>query len=146
MQLEELLQKIGNYSGITDDSRKVMKNYIFVAIRGIKNDGHDFISDAVKKGAGLVVGEKEIELKTPYLKVPDSREALGQVAAYFYGNPSNRLKVIGVTGTDGKTTTANLIYFMLETAGKKAGLISTLGAKIGNEEVDTGLHVTNRTP
>ena len=146
MQFGQLLQKIRNFSGITDDSRKVKKNYIFIAVKGIRNDGHDFISDAVKKGAGLVVGEKEIKLNIPYLKVPDSREALGQVAAYFYGNPSNRLKVIGATGTDGKTTTANLIYFMLETAGKKAGLISTLGAKIGNEEVDTGLHVTNPDP
>jgi len=146
MQLEELLQKIGNYSGITDDSRKVMKNYIFVAIRGIKNDGHDFISDALKNGAGVVVGEEEIKISIPYLKVLDSREALGKLASHFFGNPSNRLKVIGVTGTDGKTTTANLIYFMLETAGKRVGLISTLGAKIDKEEVDTGLHVTNPDP
>ena len=146
MQLEELLQKIGNYSGITDDSRKVKKNYIFVAVAGISNDGHDFIPEAVRNGAGVVVCEKETKLSIPYLKVLDSREALGKLASHFFGNPSNRLKVIGVTGTDGKTTTANLIYFMLETAGKRVGLISTLGAKIDKEEVDTGLHVTNPDP
>lgn len=133
-----------NVIGITADSRKVKKDFAFVAIRGETSDGHDFINEAIKKGAKFIVGEKNVEVpKTvSYLKVGDSREALGNLASQFYGNPSSKLKIIGVTGTKGKTTTAHLIYHLLSSAGKKVGLVSSILAKIGDKEVDTGFHVT----
>lgn len=132
--------------GITDDSRKVRKGYLFVAVKGLRHDGHDFIDEAIKAGAKAVVGEKDLKTPISYIKVPDSREALGQLSSLWYGDPSKKLRVIGVTGTDGKTTTANLIYWILRKGGHKVGLISTLGAKISSKTFDTGLHVTNPDP
>lgn len=132
--------------GITNDSRKVKKDYLFVAVKGLTHDGHDFINEAVKKGAKASVGERDLKMQGTYIKVPDSREALGKLSSFWYGNPSKKLKVIGVTGTDGKTTTSNLIYWILKTAGQRVGLISTIGAKIDNKTFDTGLHVTNPDP
>jgi UDP-N-acetylmuramoyl-L-alanyl-D-glutamate--2,6-diaminopimelate ligase len=148
-QLKDLLSSVA-VTGITDDSRKVKKGFLFVAIKGLKSDGHDFIPQAITNGAKVIVAEKEEEKdwtsQIKYVRVDNSREALSHLAAEWYGNPSEKLKLIGVTGTDGKTTTANIIYWILKTAGKKAGLISTIGAKIGNKEVETGLHVTNPEP
>lgn len=131
--------------GIESDSRKVKPGYTFVAIRGLNYDGHDFIPQAIKNGATEVVGEKNIEVPegVGYTKVKDSREALGELASEFYGNPSEKLKVIGVTGTDGKTTTVSLIYWLLKNSGKKVGMVSTVSAIIGDKEIDTGLHVTS---
>ena len=84
--------------------------------------------------------------KIPYIKVPNSRAALSIIAANFYGNPAKKLKMIGITGTDGKTTTANMIFSVLRSAEKKVGLISTLGVKVGGRTIDTGFHVTNPEP
>jgi len=135
---------------ISDDSRKVKKGSLFVAIKGLKVDAHKFIPRAIGAGATVIVGEKEPEEnwldKTTYIKVPDSRRALGLLASTWYDQPSKKLKVIGVTGTDGKTTTATLIYWILKKAGRKTGLISTVSAKIGEKEFETGLHVTNPEP
>lgn len=132
---------------IVDDSRKVTKGSLFVAIRGLTVDGHKYIEQAIEKGAVAVIGENDIDnLPVPYLRVQDARKSLSEVASEFYKNPSQKLKMIGVTGTDGKTTTANLIYEILKGAGKKVGLISTVSAKIGEEEFDTGFHVTNPEP
>lgn len=138
-------------TGISDDSRKVKNGNIFVALKGENFDGHDFISQAEENGAVAVVGQRDarevkINKNTVYIKVSDSRTALGELASFWYGKPSKKLKVIGVTGTDGKTTTANFIYQILVSSGKKAGLISTVSAKIGKEEIDTGFHVTNPEP
>ena len=131
--------------GIEFDSRKVRPGYTFVAIRGLNYDGHDFISQAIKNGATEVVGEKDIKIPEgiKYTKVKDSREALGELASKFYRNPSHKLKVIGVTGTDGKTTTTHFVYWFLINSGKKTGLVSTVSAIICGKEVDTGLHVTS---
>ncbi|MCK4588784.1 UDP-N-acetylmuramoyl-L-alanyl-D-glutamate--2,6-diaminopimelate ligase, partial [Candidatus Woesebacteria bacterium] len=137
-------------SGLTDDSRSVKKGFLFVAITGLKVDAHKFIPKAIQAGAVAIVGEKEPDKtwldKITYIKVPNSRQALGLLASAWYGHPSKKLKVIGVTGTDGKTTTATLIYWILKKAGKKAGLISTVSAKIGEKEFETGLHVTSSEP
>jgi len=134
-------------SGISDDSRKVKKGYLFVAIKGETVNGHNFINEAIKKGAVCVVGEADLKIKgATYIKVADSRAALSLLAQAWYGNPSRKLKVIGVTGTDGKTTTANIIYWILKKAGYKVGLISSVSAKIGDKEYDTGFHVTNPEP
>lgn len=137
--IEDLEKDIHRYSGISDDSREVKENYIFVAVKGTQTDGHDYISDAIKNGAKLVVGER-----TPAdVIVKDSREALGTLASAFYDYPSQKLKIIGVTGTKGKTTTCYLIHHILTKLGKKTGLVSSIVAKIGDREIDTGFHVTS---
>lgn len=137
-------------TGIYDDSRKVNKGSAFVAIKGLNSDGHEYISNAIKNGASVVVGEKDIAKDllsgVKYIKVSDSRKTLAKLASEWYGNPAEKLKIIGVTGTDGKTTTSNILYWILKSANKKVGLISTVSAKIGEEEYDTGFHVTNPEP
>ncbi len=130
-------------AGITLDSRKVQPGYVFVAMPGDSVDGHDFISMALENGASAVVGSKEIDnLPVPYIRLSKPRQALTYLAAAFYDWPGRKLRVIGVTGTDGKTTTCNLIYEILRAAGFKVGLISTVNAVIGDEVLDTGFHVT----
>jgi UDP-N-acetylmuramoyl-L-alanyl-D-glutamate--2,6-diaminopimelate ligase len=134
-------------SGITDDSRQVEPGYLFVAVPGVNVDGHCYIESALQAGATAVVGERprgELTLSEaiPYIQVPDSREALGWLYAGWYDHPSKSLVLVGVTGTDGKTTTTNLIYAMLSAAGLKAGMMSTVNVKIGTQSYDTGLHTT----
>lgn len=131
---------------ITDDSRKVVPGSLFVAVSGINTDGHDYINKALELGAVAVVGEKQLNLTVPYLQVKNSREALSFLASEYYDNPSRKMKMIGITGTDGKTTTANMIYQIFKADGKSVGLISTVSAKIGDKEFDTGFHVTNPEP
>jgi UDP-N-acetylmuramoyl-L-alanyl-D-glutamate--2,6-diaminopimelate ligase len=141
---KDLLKFVKSARGVTDDSRKVKKGYIFVAIKGRTSDGHDFIDEAIKNGAAVIVGEKNLNPDdVTYLKVSDSRDALGEIASEFYGRPSEHLTVIGVTGTKGKTTTCHLIYHILTSLGKKTGLVSSIMAKIGSQEIDTGFHVTS---
>ncbi len=130
-------------SGLAIDNRQVQPGFLFIARSGASVDGHDFIPDAIRRGAVAVVGQKEItSLDVPYIRVSDSRRAVTHLAAAFYGHPGRKLTVIGVTGTDGKTTTSNLLYQILVAAGLKTGMISTVNAVIGGEVLDTGFHVT----
>ncbi len=135
-------------TGITCDSRRVQPSNLFVAIPGAEVDGHTFIPDALGKGASAIVGQKpESNLfpqgpPVPYITVRDSREALAWLAATWYGHPARKLCVVGVTGTDGKTTTVRLISAILQAAGYLVGWISTVNALIGDTEIDTGLHTT----
>jgi UDP-N-acetylmuramoyl-L-alanyl-D-glutamate--2,6-diaminopimelate ligase len=130
-------------TGISIDSRAVQPGHLFVAMKGGNTDGHDYIPKAVERGAAAVIGEREITgMPVPYLRLESSRRALTWIAAAFHDWPGRRLTVIGVTGTDGKTTTTNLIYKILLAAGIKAGMISTVNAVIGEEVLDTGFHVT----
>jgi UDP-N-acetylmuramoyl-L-alanyl-D-glutamate--2,6-diaminopimelate ligase len=130
-------------TGISIDSRKVQPGDLFVAMQGGVADGHDYIPKAIDRGAVAVLGKKELDnLPVPYIRVDDPRHALTFLAASFYEWPGRKMTVIGVTGTDGKTTTCNLIYQILKEAGVKAGMISTVNAVIGDEELDTGFHVT----
>ncbi|MCX8061816.1 MAG: UDP-N-acetylmuramoyl-L-alanyl-D-glutamate--2,6-diaminopimelate ligase [Anaerolineales bacterium] len=130
-------------SGIVSDSREVKQGMLFVAIRGLTVDGHDFLSQAIQNGAVAIVGEKEnVESPVPYICVSNSRMALAYLTAAWYGFPAHKMTVIGVTGTDGKTTTCNFIYQILKTAGYSVGMISTVNAVIGDESIDTGFHVT----
>ncbi len=130
-------------TGISIDSRIVKPGDLFVAMQGNSVDGHTFIPMAVDNGAVAIVGQKNVEsLPVPYIRVDDPRQSLTYLAAAFYDWPGRKLTVIGVTGTDGKTTTCNLIYHILAEAGFKSGMISTVNAVIGNDVLDTGFHVT----
>ena len=130
-------------TGIAMDSRAVKPGYLFAAMKGGNVDGHDYIHKAIENGAVAIVGDKDLSgLSVPYIRLENSRHALTWLAAAFYNWPAHKLTVIGVTGTDGKTTTSNLIYKILITAGIKAGMISTVNAVIGDEVLDTGFHVT----
>ena len=130
-------------SGIAIDSRAVKPGTLFVAMQGGTVDGHDFIQKAVDNGAAAVVGDRDLDgLSVPYIRLENPRRSLTWLAAAFYNWPARKLTVIGVTGTDGKTTTSNLIYKILIAAGIKAGMISTVNAVIGDETLDTGFHVT----
>jgi UDP-N-acetylmuramoyl-L-alanyl-D-glutamate--2,6-diaminopimelate ligase len=130
-------------TGIVMDSRRVEAGNLYVAIRGESADGHNFIKEAISRGAGAIVAERDLELSNiPYIKVENSRQALTWLAAGYYDHPGRKLTVIGVTGTDGKTTTCNLLFQILLAAKIKTGLISTVNAVIGDEVLDTGFHVT----
>ena len=130
-------------SAVTADSRKVQPGGLFVAMSGGTADGHQYIPAAVRQGAAAVVGEQEVRgLDIPYIRVENSRQSLAYLAAAFFGFPARRLTMIGVTGTDGKTTTCNILYQILLAAGLRTGMISTVNAVIGNEVLDTGFHVT----
>jgi UDP-N-acetylmuramoyl-L-alanyl-D-glutamate--2,6-diaminopimelate ligase len=131
---------------ITEDSRDAQVGGLFVARRGLANDGHEYLAAAVARGVAALVTERELpDANTPYLRVDDAAQALGFLAAAYYGYPSRALTVIGVTGTDGKTTTSTLIHAILKASPNvKAGLISTIAADFGDgETADTGLHVTS---
>ena len=130
-------------TGISIDSRAVKPGHLFVAMKGGSVDGHDFIPKAIENGAVAVVGSREPSgLSVPYVRLENPRRALTWIAASFYEWPGRKLTVLGVTGTDGKTTTTNLIYQILLAARIKTGMISTVNAVIGNEILDTGFHVT----
>lgn len=141
--LNSLPEKDVPIVGIRIDSRNVKPGDLYLAIKGTRVDGHEFISDAISRGAAVVVGSRLArDYAVPYLKVADTREVLAHLAAAWYGFPARQLVVIGVTGTDGKTTTVNLIHHILIDAGLDAGLISTVNAVIGDRILDTGFHVT----
>jgi UDP-N-acetylmuramoyl-L-alanyl-D-glutamate--2,6-diaminopimelate ligase len=129
---------------VVESDAELQPGGLFVARRGLSSDGHDFIPRAIEKGAAAVVGERALDgLPVPYVRVPDAQEATGWLAAAYFGFPSRDLTIIGVTGTDGKTTTSTLIHSILQLAtGSRAGLISTVNAVLGDVTADTGLHVT----
>lgn len=130
-------------TGIQADSRLIKPGNLFVALAGLHSDGHTYISHAVERGAAAVVGmHAQIPCPVPYLLVKDTRPALAHLAAAFYNYPARKMCIIGVTGTDGKTTTCNLIYRILLAAGYKSGVITSVNAVIGDEVLDTGFHVT----
>ena len=130
-------------SGIAIDSRVVKPGDLFVAMQGGSVDGHAYVPMAIDRGAVAVVGQRYVgDLPVPYIRVENPRQSLTYLAAAFYDWPGRKLTVIGVTGTDGKTTTCNLIYHILVEAGLRAGMISTVNALIGDEVLDTGFHVT----
>ncbi|MFP4323842.1 MAG: UDP-N-acetylmuramoyl-L-alanyl-D-glutamate--2,6-diaminopimelate ligase [Anaerolineales bacterium] len=127
----------------TEDSRTVAPGGVFVARRGDSFDGHAYIDAAIQAGAVAVVGElPDLALPVAYVYVHDAGAALGYLSSAYYGQPSQKLVIVGVTGTDGKTTTSSIAYHILKTAGVRVGMISTIKAIIGDEELETGLHVT----
>ncbi len=121
--------------GIAYDSRKVEEGWLFVAVPGVHTDGRRFVSDAAKRGAIVALGEPiEEQLPIPYIEVSDVRTALANLACAYYGYPAQQLCTIGVTGTDGKTTTSNLITTIFETAGERTGLMTTANFKMLGQE------------
>jgi UDP-N-acetylmuramoyl-L-alanyl-D-glutamate--2,6-diaminopimelate ligase len=136
----------GDVTAVTYDSREVEPDACFVAIPGQKADGSAYIPQALARGASLVVGQVECPASFPadrtYVRVADARRALGDLAAAFYGDPSRRVEVIGVTGTDGKTTTTNIIEALLAAAGRRTGLLSTVDFKIGAERIPNNSRFT----
>jgi len=150
MKLTDLLKaikptKIIGYTekeitGVNIDSRLVKEGHLFMAMRGTQADGHAYISSAITKGATAILCEElpeKIEEKVSYIVVNDSEEAVGKVATTFYGNPTSRMKLVGVTGTNGKTTIATLLYNMFRKFGHKVGLVSTVCNYIDDEPVPT---------
>ena len=126
------------------DSRKVEKGTLFVAIRGTQSDGHDYIAQAIEKGATAIVCEdwvQNIDQSIPIIQVDDSAAALGRIASNFYDNPSEKIIVVGVTGTNGKTTVATLLFELFKELGYTVGLLSTVENKI-NDEVLPATHTT----
>ena len=124
-------------SGIAYDSRLVEPGFAFVAIPGEQADGHDYIGEAIAKGAAVIVCEREMELPSDVglVLVKDSRRSLAALSAAFYDHPDRKMRLIGVTGTNGKTTTTSLIKYLLERAGHKSGLVGTLGGRAGSEQL-----------
>jgi UDP-N-acetylmuramoyl-L-alanyl-D-glutamate--2,6-diaminopimelate ligase len=131
--------------GICFDSRKVQPGFLFIAVKGTLSDGHEYISKAITLGATSVVCEKlpdTIDEKITYATVKDSAHALGIIASNFYDNPSDKIKLTGVTGTNGKTTVATLLYKLFNLLGHRSGLLST----VENRIVDQVIPSTHTTP
>jgi UDP-N-acetylmuramoyl-L-alanyl-D-glutamate--2,6-diaminopimelate ligase len=126
-------------SGIAFDSRKVQPGYLFIAVKGLNHDGHYFIQEVIEKGANAVVLETngDYDEKTTFIQTDNSAKALGIIASNFYNNPSGKIKLVGITGTNGKTTTATLLYELFQSLGYKTGLISTVENKIGTQILDS---------
>jgi len=164
MKLDQLLAALPHYkiiakpdpppttiTKITADSRHVETGSLFVAYHGVSVDGHRYIDDAIEKGAVAIVCEDHtldnfadnfVAMPQPIILVPNGREALAYLSAAWHNFPAKQLTMIGITGTDGKTTTTNFLYHILQAAGKKTGMISTVNAIIGNSLHETGLHTT----
>src|ERR671935_680151 len=115
------------------DTRRVTRGALFVCVPGLRSDGHDFAPEAVAAGAVALVVERPLDLPVPQLVVPDGREAMALAADAFFGQPTRELQVVGVTGTNGKTTTAFLLFSILAAAGRRPGLLGTIESRIGGE-------------
>ncbi|TMK99551.1 MAG: UDP-N-acetylmuramoyl-L-alanyl-D-glutamate--2,6-diaminopimelate ligase [Actinobacteria bacterium] len=121
-------------AGLAYDSRSVRAGELFFCVKGFQSDGHDHAADAVRAGAAALIVERPLGLGVPEVLVPSARAAMGPIAARFYGDPSRELRVVGVTGTNGKTTTAYLVRALLEAAGEQCGLLGTVKSIIGGVE------------
>lgn len=159
MKLTRLIKNLGKYEiysdisdfnvkGVSSHSKKIAGNYIFVAVKGANNDGNAFIEEAVRKGAKAVITSSvESAVKYYYkgvnfIKIPDPRKALADLAAGFYGNPSKDIKVVGITGTNGKTTISYLLEAILRESGRQCAVIGTINCRFKNKVFDS----KNTTP
>jgi UDP-N-acetylmuramoyl-L-alanyl-D-glutamate--2,6-diaminopimelate ligase len=147
LQDEEMKIQDIEITGIACDSRKVSPGSVFVAIKGVSQDGHRFIDEAINNGAAVIVHQSPVSSvqsrkKCLFVQVDDTRKALGRMAAQFYGNPSERMKVIGVTGTNGKTTITYLIESILARAGFNPAVIGTINYRFNGKVFPSG----NTTP
>ncbi|MHB2016101.1 MAG: UDP-N-acetylmuramoyl-L-alanyl-D-glutamate--2,6-diaminopimelate ligase [Candidatus Xenobia bacterium] len=120
-------------TGLSYDSRKVQPGHAFFCIENNRKDGHGFAADAVARGAVAVIGERMLDVPVTMVAVPHAAKAMALAASHFHGDPSQRMQMVGVTGTNGKTTTTYLIERLLEAAGRRPGLIGTVEVRIGGE-------------
>ena len=134
VELVNFNDAFGEIEGVSYNSKKVEKNYIFVCLVGDHIDSQDFVQEAVDNGAIAVVANRILNLDIPQIIVSDTNIALAQIASEFYGNPSKKLNVIGVTGTNGKTTVTHLIQKLFEAENEKCALIGTLGYKLNSTD------------
>ena len=135
----KLLGADAEIRSLCTDSRVAGEGDLFFCFRGTRCDSHDFAQEAEKRGAAAIVCEHDVGVSVPRLLCPDGRAAMAYAAAAFYGHPERRLKMVGVTGTNGKTTVSHMLYSILCAAGKKAGLIGTLGARFGASSIPPAL-------
>ena len=154
MRLDKLLERLEyevvqgsdrtEVTTLVNDSRKVEKGSVFVCISGAVSDGHRFAADVADKGAAALVVEKEVKVpeEVTVIRVPDTRYALALMSAAYFGYPAEKLNIIGITGTKGKTTTTYMIKSILEGVGHKVGLIGTIEAIIGDKRIPA----SNTTP
>lgn len=149
MKLNELLEnkaqtQLGDIeiSSLTDDTRRVQDGSLFVCVKGNRFDGHDAAAEMLEKGAAAVVCERDLGLGDKQILTDDSRALYGSLCSAWFGHPERKLKMIGVTGTNGKTTTTNIIKHILMSTGHKTGLVGTIQNEIGDEV----LHTDNTTP
>ncbi|MCK9254730.1 MAG: UDP-N-acetylmuramoyl-L-alanyl-D-glutamate--2,6-diaminopimelate ligase [Bacteroidales bacterium] len=143
--VESIFNNEGDFTKLEFDSKKVENKDVFIAIPGSQHDGHKFINNAIENGASIIICEKfpeKIDSKLTYIKVISSSKALGILASNFYGNPSKKIKLIGVTGTNGKTTIATSLFNLTKNLGYKVGLISTIQVIIDNKKIEA----THTTP
>jgi len=152
-KLENLLKGVGSYKSkgslenvsvedITIDSRTVSKGSMFAALVGTTSDGHEYITQAIQKGAKVIVCERWPETSdcdVTYIKVADARRAIGQIANLYYDESSRRLKCVGITGTNGKTSIATMLYSLFKELGYKVGLISTIEILVNEKKWDATL-------
>lgn len=118
-----------NVVGVQMDSRKVLNGHLFVAVKGTQTDGHDYIEKAISLGASVIVHSEPVDVKAEgvtFVRVADTEDAVGRIATSFYGDPSRKLRLVGVTGTNGKTTIATVLYELFRKMGHKCGLLSTV--------------------
>ena len=144
VEIKKIVGEVGKeIEGIAYHSGQVRKNFLFSAIRGLEADGHDFIDEAIQRGAEAILLEEghEVSGKT-YIFVPNSRTALARVASTFYGDPSEKVFLVGITGTNGKTTTTFLLESILKKAGLKVGVIGTINYRYGEKVIPA----SNTTP
>jgi UDP-N-acetylmuramoyl-L-alanyl-D-glutamate--2,6-diaminopimelate ligase len=152
MKLQKLLENLHllvtvmgenpEITSIENDNRKVQKGSLFICIKGYTVDGHDFADSAVQNGAAAVLAERPLTIDVPVILVKDTTRAMAVLADAFYGQPTKQLHLIGITGTNGKTTTSHLIEKIFADAGQKTGLIGTMYTKIANQTIET----KNTTP
>jgi UDP-N-acetylmuramyl-tripeptide synthetase len=123
--------------GLCTDSRAMARGDVFIAIRGERTDGHRFVADAAERGAAAVVVEAEVQTSVPAIRVPDTRRALADLAIAFHGDPARDLCIVGITGTNGKTTTAYLVESILAHAALRVGVIGTVSCRYGDQVVQS---------
>ena len=150
MQLERLIAALAPTDVVGDgaleirelayDAREVPRDSLFFCVPGAKADGHDFAAEALERGAAALVVERRLELEAPQLVVPSVRAAMPRAAVEFFGDPTARLPVAAITGTNGKTTTAYLLWSILAAAGEQPGLLTNVERRVGTEVREVGLN------
>ena len=135
IQTRKAVDKEMEITALNTDSRKKVENSLFICLSGKNVDSHDLVEEAVKNGAVAIVCERELDVRVPQIIMENTRSAIGNIAANFYGNPSKQLKIVGITGTNGKTTTSYMLAKIWKKGGYKVGVIGTLGVSYARKQL-----------